>query len=329
MTKSSHIISAAATLSLILLQGCEQDLNLDKYRNPEIENMLVVNSILNPDSVIGVSVTHPYFLTDSHLLFNPVTSLDVRVAGDDGEWETMTFDAASGLYRSARKPKTGEILKIEVNEGAKTATSCDTVPEKVNIEKVQASAEGPVYIFWPDDYRFTYKITFRDTPGEENYYFLAIEEDNSEPWDYSDFGQIDYTADYIFQVLANTINQDLQGWQPDQVFGYPFCDKGIDGELYAITVNEILQHPWVDRIEKLPRFINLYSISKSYFEYMVSVLAMDYDETALKGGLLSLGLMEPTKIYSNIKGGAGLMGCYSLSRVKVDLLQLAGGWPKH
>ena len=59
---------------------------------------------------------------------------------------------------------------------------------------------------------------------------------------------------------------------------------------------------------------------------MVSVLAMDYDESALKGNLLSLGLMEPNKIYSNIEGGAGLMGSYNLTTKKVDLLQLSGGW---
>ena len=129
-------------------------------------------------------------------------------------------------------------------------------------------------------------------------------------------------------MLANTINQDIQGWQPDGVaYGYPFSDKGISGERYTITVNEILQTPWVGGIERLPRKIKLYSISKSYFEYMVSVLAMDLDESALKGNLLSLGLMEPTRIYSNIEGGAGLMGSYNLSTAEVDLLELTGGWP--
>lgn len=37
--------------------------------------------------------------------------------------------------------------------------------------------------------------------------------------------------------------------------------------------------------------------------------------------------MEPTKIYSNIEGGAGLMGSYNLSTAEVDLLEQTGGWP--
>lgn len=325
MFKFKYIFHTGMTILVTMLSGCEQDLDLDKYQNPETDKMYVVNSILNPDSLIGVSVTHPFFFSTPHIAFNPVEGLDVKVAGENDEWENLVYDARSKLYLSDRKPIAGEVLKLKINGERETVLSSDKIPYKVEIEKVEATGEGPIHIYWDKDYRFTYKITFRDTPGEENFYFLAIEDD-ALPWEFSSMGQVDYTTDYVFQVLANMINQDVQGWQPDGVFGYPFSDKGIDGKLYTITVNEILQTPLVSMIEKLPRSINLYSISRPYFEYMVSVLAMDYDESALKGNLLSLGLMEPNKIYSNIEGGAGLMGSYNLTTKKVDLLQLSGGW---
>ena len=66
MTNLRYIILLTAMLVILLFSGCEQDLNLNDYRNSDIENMLVVNSILNPDSLIGVSVTHPYFFSDKH-----------------------------------------------------------------------------------------------------------------------------------------------------------------------------------------------------------------------------------------------------------------------
>lgn len=326
MTNLRYIILLTAMLVILLFSGCEQDLNLNDYRNSDIENMLVVNSILNPDSLIGVSVTHPYFFSDKHVTFKPITNLNVQVAGESGEWEKLLYNGDSGLYLSKQKPIEGELYKINIIESSDTVYSYDVIPRKVAIEKVEATGEGPMHIFWDTDYRFTYKITFQDTPDTENFYFLAIEDDALVD-EFSQMGQVDYTADYVFQVLANTINQDIQGWQPDGVFGYPFSDKGIEGELYTITVSEVLQTPLVGMIKRLPRKIKLYSISKSYFEYMVSVLSMDYDESAFKGNLLSLGLMEPTKIYSNIDGGTGLMGSYNLSIVNIDLLQLAGGWP--
>ena len=49
--------------------------------------------------------------------------------------------------------------------------------------------------------------------------------------------------------------------------------------------------------------------------------------SALEGNLLSLGLLELDKIYSNIDGGAGIMGSCNLSAVHLDILKETVGWP--
>lgn len=330
MCKFNHI-QAALVLS-IFLSGCEQDLNLDKYNDPDVTNMLVVNSIINPDSVVKVSVTNPYFLATTHTGFPPVEGLDVRMSEDSGEWHSLEFDSETGMYVSQRKPAAGETVSLYVRRGEELVSCADEVPRKVEIESVEVSQEGPIHIHWDNDYRFNYRITFTDPPGEENYYYLHIVEDREAMRqdgyvEVSSNGQIDYTYDYVFQVLADMINTDLQGWKAKEVaYGYPFSDKGIDGQTYTLTVSEIDQHPWTWLIKKMPRIIKLYSISKAYFEYMVSVLRMDYYEDALKGNLLSLGLVEPTKIYSNVEGGTGLMGSYNLATWKIDILEQTGGW---
>ena len=310
----------------VFMSSCEQELNLDKYRNPEMENMLVVNSILNPDSLIGVSVTHPFFFSIPHVKFEPVKGLDVQVTDKEGEWSAMTFDDESGLYLSSRNPQPGEVIEVRIAEDGKIVNTRDTIPHRVAIQDVEVTREGPMHIYWDDDYLFTYRITFQDTPGEENFYFLSIDHD-ALSYEFSYMGQPDFSADYVFKVLADMINKDMNGWKPDGVFGYPFCDKGIDGQRYTITVTEDIQSPLTWHIKQLARKVCLYSISRSYFEYMVSVLSMDYDESALKGNLLSLGLLEPDKIYSNIDGGAGIMGSYNLSAVHLDILKETGGWP--
>lgn len=318
-------ISILFVLSLIM--GCERDLDLSKYRDPETEKMLVVNSILNPDSVIAVSVTNPYFFSQQHLSFQPVLGLDVSISRESGIWETLKYDSISKTYKSQSKPQADEILNLKVSGHSQSAFSCDSIPRKVEIEDIQVKGEGPMHIYWDKDYKFTYKITFHDTPGRENYYFLSVKEDYSGN-EFSQMGQIDYSQDYVFQILANIINSEMQGWQPDGGFGYPFSDYGIDGDTYTITVTETLQNPWTEMIKKLPRKINLYAISKAYYDYMLSVIALDYDESSLKGDLLSIGLIEPTPIFSNINGGTGIMGSYSLFTKRIDLLEITGGWPK-
>lgn len=326
MINTNKLIPAITTISALVFSGCERDLNLDTYRNTDIEKMLVVNSILNPDSLIGVSVTRPYFFSDRHTGFTPVSDLDVLVAGKDGVWESLSYDRNSGLYITAIRPKEGERYTIKMYDNERETLACDSVPYIVDIQDIQATGEGPIHIYWDTDYRFTYKITFQDKPGNDDYYFLSIEDDKLD-YEFSQMGQVDYSTDYVFQVLACIINQGIHGWKPDGVFGYPFSDKGIDGKRYTLTVSEVLQTPLVSMIKRLPRKIKLYSISKAYYEYMVSVLSMNYDESALRGNLLSWGLIEPDKIYSNINGGTGIMGCYCLDTVHIDLLQLTGGWP--
>lgn len=81
MTNLRYIILLTAMLVILLFSGCEQDLNLNDYRNSDIENMLVVNSILNPDSLIGVSVTHPYFFQINMLPLNLLQILMFRLPG--------------------------------------------------------------------------------------------------------------------------------------------------------------------------------------------------------------------------------------------------------
>ena len=313
-------------LVLILNSACERDFSLDAFRDKYTENLLVVNAILNPDSPVRLSVTHPYFFSEPHSEYPPVQDLNVVLTDDKGLRKQLEFDKSSRIYKSDFNPLPGSHLRLEIAGNNQTVTAFDTVPHKVEIEQIEVRGEGPIHIYWDDDYRFTYKITFHDTPGVENFYFLSVEDDSS-PTEITQMGQVDYTLDYVFNALADIINKDIQGWRPDGVFGYPFTDKGIDGQQYTITLSEVIQYPWVNAIKRLPRRVNLYSISRPYFEYMVSVLSQDYDQSALKGNLLSLGLMEPTKIYTNIESGAGILGCYNLSCVKIDLLQLTGGWP--
>lgn len=317
-----------ALLLLLILPACERDMNLDGYRNPEIEKMLVVNSILNPDSLIKVSVTHPYFFTTPHLEYKPAEGLDVLISGADGRRETLTFDTKTGLYIAGRCPAPGERIGLEIRSESSSVSSIDTVPLKTEITDIGISGEAPGSSNGDYNYRFTYRISFRDQPGVDNYYFLNIEAGTGNG-SFTEISGIDYSEEYVFQVLAAMINQDIQGWKPAGIHGYPFSDKGIEGKSHTITLTEtVYHHPgWDWNADSLPRKISLYSISKSYFDYMLSVISMDYDEDALKGNLLSLGLMEPSRIYSNISGGAGIMGSYNLSTAVIDLLQATGGWP--
>lgn len=138
-------------------------------------------------------------------------------------------------------------------------------------------------------------------------------------------GEKVFSDEYVFLKLAEIINSSVPGWSPTALNGLPFSDSGIDGKTYTLTVKEILQNinPWYQP-KDMPRDIRLYSISQSYYNYMVSILAGDFEEDTLHGTLLGIGLGEPSRIFSNVKGGAGILGCYSLDQIRIDLIKETG-----
>lgn len=76
MKTITHIILSGLCLPFL---SCESDINLDSYRNPEVEKTVVINSIVNPDSIIEVSASHPYFFSDIHKDFSPIKNLEIKL----------------------------------------------------------------------------------------------------------------------------------------------------------------------------------------------------------------------------------------------------------
>lgn len=323
MKTITHIILSGLCLPFL---SCESDINLDSYRNPEVEKTVVINSIVNPDSIIEVSASHPYFFSDIHKDFSPIKNLEIKLFINGVFSGQMIYDGEKGTYSSGLKPEEGDVVEISVSDSKKgyDLSACDTIPAKVRIENVTVMREGPIHIYWDNDYRYTYSITFSDPANEKNYYFLSVEKSaGSTPNSLE--GEKVFSDEYVFLKLAEIINSSVPGWSPTALNGLPFSDSGIDGKTYTLTVKEILQNinPWYQP-KDMPRDIRLYSISQSYYNYMVSILAGDFEEDTLHGTLLGIGLGEPSRIFSNVKGGAGILGCYSLDQIRIDLIKETG-----
>lgn len=125
-------------------------------------------------------------------------------------------------------------------------------------------------------------------------------------------GEKVYDKEFVFQILASQIDESIPGWEPYSVKGLPFSDNGINGKNYTLHLSEIIQQAGKD-YEKyigLTREAKLYSISKDYYRFMISLIATDPEDDSIHGSLLGLGMVEPGRIYTNVAGGAGIVGSY-------------------
>ena len=168
---------------------------------------------------------------------------------------------------------------------------------------------------------------FTDKPGD-SYYFLQW--DNADGLRGFSMGERNFTHEYVFQQLANQIHSTLPGWKPYSPYGLPFSDKGFDGQKRTIEVREIIQlssGTW--RQKRMARKFWLYAISKPYYDYLVSSIINRTDNKGIQGGLIDLGLADPVKIFSNVDGGVGIVGCYTSDSQTIDVIKEIGPFPKY
>ncbi len=316
-----------AVLSVVTT-GCYQDINLDKYKGQNGEHLLTINSIINPDSTVAVAATRTYFFSDVHNTRDYVRNLDLELFISGQSRGVLSYDEKTNLYKSEVKPRVGDIVELNCVYGDSIIECRDVIPAAVGIESVKVSRRGPVAVYTDRDYIFTYEITFTDPVGTGNYYFLH--------YDASDFrkgvpmGERDYSYEYVFQQLANRINANIPGWEPYSPYGLPFTDYGIEGETHTLVVREIVQGANgrdLTKYTEMNRKFKLFSISRDYYQYLLSVLYNNTDSEGLHGGMIDLGISEPVKYFSNIKGGVGIFAAYSLDETEVDVMSIVGKFP--
>lgn len=329
ISKTYKAIHSILWVSMIFFSSCYHEVNLKDYRTEDGENLLTLNSLVCPDSSIAVAATRTYFFSDVHNDRSFVKGLNITLTVNGEAKGTMTYDNARNLYSHDIKPIAGDRIGLRTSWDDKNVNSEDIVPTKCRIEDIDVERRGPVAIYSNYDFVFTYRLTFTDNVNENNYYFLQ--------WDEVDrikdvrMGERDFTHELVFRKLADQIHGILPGWTPYSPYGLPFSDEGINGATHTLTVEEIVQAnsgtpAW--KKSQMKRRFQLFTISKPYYDYLVSVLCNQTNDKGLQGGMIDLGIAEPVKVYSNINNGVGILGCYNTDIAEIDAIKIVGSFPE-
>lgn len=326
---SLHILLAILLASLF--SSCYHEVDLSDYRDEDGKNLLTINSIVCSDSLVAVAATQTYFFSDTHNERSYVKGLDISLLVNNQVKETLAYDLSRNLYVSTTKVNEGDTVKITTSFNNKDISATDIVPFKAELSDITVERRGPLAIYSNYDFVFTYRLTFTDNPNEENYYFLQWDE-VARSKDVA-MGERDFTHELVFQRLADQIHGTLPGWTPYNPYGLPFSDRGINGEKHTLILEEIIQAGYgtgnyVWKQSQMKRNFKLYSISKPYYDYLISVLVNQTNDKGIQGGMIDLGIADPVKVYSNISGGVGIMGCYTISETEIDVIKIIGSFPE-
>ncbi len=84
----------------LALSSCYHEIDLDKYRDEAGKDILALNSIITPDSVIAVSATQTYFFSDKHRESISVPDLDIQLSINGDNVGLLEYDPSRQLYMS-------------------------------------------------------------------------------------------------------------------------------------------------------------------------------------------------------------------------------------
>ena len=312
-----------------LLASCEKVID---FSGKQQEPLLVLNSIATPDACLQVNLSHSVFFLDGNfdgknpgiVLSGSRQPLKLYVNGG-GAMDFSLVDTL-GNYVSSYRPKEGDDIRIEASVDGYEPVNVETVvPRESSFDFTVDSSEKPSF----EGYRFaegsaSCTVTVADDASASNFYMLQV-----------------IVIEYFTSVNPETGRTDTLYFlsEPEirsddvilkqRISSSSLFDESDDGSLRAPAFSDALFNGSARRISFNVTFfassdpgdfssvesgkyagndagsgikyaiqVNLYSLSRDYYYYYLTRNADSSNDS----------FAEPEQVYSNVKGGIGILG---------------------
>ena len=304
----------------VFLTSCYRKIDLDEYRTTP---KMVINSVVSPDTVVMASITRTWFYPDKKPYVNlPHAHVELYINNqyiETMQWKTLNNprnpDQPDTLFLSNTIPAEGDRIKIVASTPEYgTVTAEDIIPKKVPIKNASHTIKkgNGVYQGTISDYfEIYYEVTFDEFPEKNNYYLAKITQIKTGYYGYYET-EIDY-IDPVFKEQDAILDESMAFNGLEKRGGALFTDQSINGQTYTLQIKETTAE--LDETEQ--RIISIYSLSESYFLYLLSLQKIA--GSTLEGGLGNIGLAEPLRVYSNVEGRTGILGGNQPSETTITL----------
>ena len=304
----------------VFLTSCYRKIDLDEYRTTP---KMVINSVVSPDTVVMASITRTWFYPDKKPYVNlPHAHVELYINNqyiETMQWKTLNNprnpDQPDTLFLSNTIPAEGDRIKIVASTPEYgTVTAEDIIPKKVPIKNASHTIKkgNGVYQGTISDYfEIYYEVTFDEFPEKNNYYLAKITQIKTGYYGYYET-KIDY-IDPVFKEQDAILDESMAFNGLEKRGGALFTDQSINGQTYTLQIKETTAE--LDETEQ--RIISIYSLSESYFLYLLSLQKIA--GSTLEGGLGNIGLAERLRVYSNVEGGTGILGGNQHSETTITL----------
>lgn len=327
-------------IALFILVSCEKDI---EFPGETTKPQLVINSLASTDSILTIRITKSKFFLEDEGPFETVSNATVIIKVN-GTAMSNVINRDSGLYTCNYIPKPGDLIIIDVKApGFEAAFTEQEIPETVEIIGIDTTRKtydeqpmigGGYYaeskyaydtIGFYSVHQFDIKLRFKDKPDVNNYYRLALR--TKSIIDDTTFYEYYESFDFYDIVSGKSTNNDetdiLDLGNSNNDYNI-FSDELFDGEIYPLKFRfsrassrmlpgheeDFKSFNDFSTVKKIEVYVELQSISKSYYLYMKTISNYSTDNF----------FSEPVQIHNNIKGGIGIFGSYTKNIARFDII---------
>ncbi len=269
---------------------------------------LVVNCFFSADSMINVRVW-----SSKHVLANEpdrlVENAEVKIL-EEGKEYVCPYNKENRTYRSTIRSRIGVRYAVSVSAaGFETVTSAVTVPEPIAIINVTSARKSTPEV--PGIYMRTFEITFKDIPGQLNYYALMMYTSSFSrvpPFERLEWIPLmerpldpSFAADYYEEFY---FNYGTSGYGDYNVL---FNDRMFDGKTYTFKLDVYEQTFPEDTLNNTPLeyLVYLKTLTEEYYNYRVT-----YNK---QRDARDDPFAQPVEVFNNINNGYGVFAAFSQS----------------
>jgi hypothetical protein len=261
---------------LILLGGCVKNVNIDL---PYEGNKIVVNTLIQPDSVVYVRVTRsePTNVFDDSG-YKDIPGSNVTLTVDGIPVSPLQVQVIKGLsyFVSEQKAVRGKQYGVKVTApGLETVTGTDTLPAAPDVKNAAAQRNSSRVQF-----------TLKDSPAARNYYRIRIYVTDGNG------GQGTYRLFRLDPAFNNSLNEFFT---TSSYSSLVMSDERFDGK----EVNFVLQT--ADPITGFSQVsVEISALTRVTYDYFSTVAAQK------QNGIIVAG--NPVRVFTNVSNGYGIVG---------------------
>ena len=322
-----------SALLLFILTGCLLSCEKDiAFKGTITDPLLVLNSLLTPDSVVSVHLSQSRFILGDIKPFTHISDANVSLFVNGKLKEQFTHDA-NGQYMGTYLPNAGDEVRMEVKANGYDPVSSQTViPHNPNVvvndstvtveEWKNEAPNQPNTIFKTRRRNMQVQLKLIDAADQENYYYIKATINF-----YRD-GALVRQKDIKLKLSELLKNNSADS---ENIFEDVFGDGGTTDRtenLFSdahVNGKEILFDFNFDDTLESSKYVNGVKVESSQddeliVEYIIEIaeISKDFHLYIVSGNKAAnaedAGFSEPIQVHSNIQNGLGILGAYNSYR---------------